>query len=170
MNYSDDYDDNAEIVLFELTEDDQYAIDIAIEIARYFLKKPSITPKQIIGLGNALYALDRMPAVTPGVNVDYGITYRHGTDSYSEMRYIDFRISDSDFSIDIGASTYDSAIGSDSFTEPGWAVELWGYRDNGCDLDTLEDKIMEYLNLGAEITVDDESEIEFEDTDDESRP
>lgn len=42
---------------FELTDDDFYAVEIAKNVARRFLKHPQISPQQIIGLGNALYAL-----------------------------------------------------------------------------------------------------------------
>ncbi len=78
------------------------------------------------------------------------------------MRYIDFRISESEFEILKGGSVYDKAVGGDSFSEPGWVVEVGGYRNAECELHQLEDYIVEYLNLDAEITVSDESEIEYE--------
>lgn len=147
---------------FELTDDDWYAIEIAKNTARRFLKHPQITPQQILGLGNALYALERLPLVTPGSCSEFGITYDAGTEKFSEMRYIDFRISESEFEISKGGSVYDDAVGSDSISEPGWLVEVGGYRNAECDLCALEDSIAEYLNLGAEITVSDESEIKYE--------
>lgn len=111
---------------------------------------------------NALYALERLPLVTLGSFSEFGIAYRAGTEEFSEMRYIDFRISESAFEISEGGSVYDKAVGSDSFSEPGWVVEVDGYRSAECDLYNLEDSIAEYLNLGAEISVSDESEIEYE--------
>lgn len=53
-------------------------------------------------------------------------------------------------------------VGSDSFSEPGWLVKVGGYRSTKGDLYNLENSIAEYLNLGAEITVTDESEIRIE--------
>lgn len=147
---------------FQLTDDDYHAIEIAKNVARRFLKHPQITPQQIIGIGNALYALERMPIVTPGSYLEFGIVYRAGTEEFSETRYIDFRISESAFEISKGGSVYDKSAGSDSISEPGWLVEIGGYRNTGCELYDLEDSIEEYLNLGAEITVSDESEIEYE--------
>ena len=44
---------------------DEYAISIAIDCAKLFLRNSKISTRQIIGLGNALYALERMPASTP---------------------------------------------------------------------------------------------------------
>lgn len=147
---------------FKLTDDDYYAIDIAKNIAHRLLKNPRITPLQVVGLGNALYALERLPLVTPGSSCEFGIVYQVGTEELEEMRYILFRISESSFEISIGGSTYDESVGSDSFSEPGWLVEVGGYRETECDLYGLEEYIEEYLNLGAEITINDESENEYE--------
>lgn len=147
---------------FELTDDDAYAIDIAENVVRRFLKHPQIRPEQVVGLGNALYALERLPQITPGSFSEFGIVYRAGNQEFSEMRYISFRISDSAFEISKGGSVYDKAYGSDSFSEPGWLVEVGGYRDAKCELYDLEDSVEEYLNLGAEISVNDESDIEYE--------
>ena len=49
---------------FELIDDDRYAVEIAKNTARRFLKDPRITPQQIIGIGKALHALERLPLVT----------------------------------------------------------------------------------------------------------
>jgi len=146
---------------FDLTDDDVLAIEIVKKITRRFLKHPQISPEQIIGLGNALYALERLPLVTPGASTEFGIVYRGGTEKFSETRYIEFNISESVFEIARGGSVYDEAVGGDSFSEPSWVVEVGGYRDAGCELYDLEDSIAEYLNLGAEISVNDESEIEY---------
>jgi hypothetical protein len=147
---------------FELTDDDHYAIEIAKSIARRFLKYPQIAPQQVIGLGNALYALDRLPLVTAGSSSEFGIVYRAGTEDFSEMKYIIFRITESDFEISQGGSVYNKGVGSDSFSEPGWLVEVGGYRNGECELYSLEDSVVEYLNLGAQIAVADESQIDYD--------
>ncbi len=149
---------------FGFEEDDYYAIDIAKNVARRFLQTPNLAPQKIVGLGNALYALDRMPRVTPGAYTEFGITYRAGTETFKEMRYIDFRICADAFEISIGGSVYDKSVGSDAVSEPGWLIEIGGYRNTACELYNLESLVGEYLDLGAEITVDDESNIEFEES------
>lgn len=148
---------------FELTEDDHYAIKIAKNVARRFLKHPHIKPQQVIGIGNALYALERLPIATPGAYTEFGIEYRN----FSEMWYIDFRIYESAFQIAMGGSTYDSAIGSDTISEPGWLIETDGYRNTECELYGLEKSVEEYLSIGAKIIVNDESNIIYEFKDDE---
>jgi len=87
-----------------------------------------------------------------------GIVYRNGTEEFSEMRYITFRISEDTFEISKGGSVYDKAVGSDSFSDPGWLLEVGGYRQTECELYELDGSIAEYLTLGAKITVSDESE------------
>jgi len=148
---------------FKLTEDDEYAIEIAINVARDFLRFPSITSQEVIGLGHALYALERLPKVTPGVYCQFGIFYRAGDKEFSESKYITFTISDYSFEISIGGSVYEKEVGSDRYTEPGWLIDLdgEGYRNPGCALFTIEDQVREYINLGAQITVDDQSAIDM---------
>jgi len=132
-------------------------------VARDFLRYLGITPQEVVGLGHALYALERLPKVTPGVYCQFGIFYRAGDKEFSEMKYITFAISDYSFEISIGGSVYEKGVGSDRYTEPGWLIELdeEGYRDPGCALYALEGKIREYIHLGAQITVDDQSAIDM---------
>lgn len=146
---------------FNLSDDDFYAIEIAKNVARNFLRIPDITPRQVIGLGNALYSLERMPNVTPGAFVEFGISYKAGTDDFHEKRFIIFHISENMFQITIGGSVYDKKVGSDSFSEPGWTIEIGGFTERECDLSYLENQIQEFLNLGASIRVDDQSEIDY---------
>jgi hypothetical protein len=110
--------DNSEV--FELNEDDRYAINLAIKTARQFLKHPEIKPLQVVGLGNAIYALERLPLATPRACTEFGIVYRDEEEDYVNMRYIQIRISYSNFEISVGGSVYDSSVGSDTFTDPGW--------------------------------------------------
>jgi len=147
---------------FKLTDDDMQAIEIAKETARRFLKDPSVSPLQVIALGNALYALERLPLNTPGSSSEFGIVYRYGTAEFSEMHYINFRISESAFEISKGGSVFEKKVGSDSFSEPGWLVEVGGYRSTDCELYDLENSIAEYLNLGAELSASDGSQIDYD--------
>jgi len=147
---------------FDLTENDWIGITIAKNVARHFLKLKQITPIQIIGLGKALYSLERLPLVTPNSFSEFGIILREGTEAYREMRYIDFRIINSSFEISVGGSSYTHGIGSDSFSEPGWVVEAEGFKSSEFELYDLEKTVKDFIESGAEITVCDESEFEIE--------
>jgi hypothetical protein len=130
---------------------------------RKLLKRPSIVPRQIIALGNYLFALERLPQITPGANVNIQIGYKNGSADFWEAKYFDFSISDEVFHIDISGYVYDRSVGGDAIGYPSWYLEADGGRETDCQLDYLEDEIDEYLKLGAKIEVEDLSEIEFED-------
>lgn len=142
------------IDIFELTDDDYCAIDIARNVAHRLLKHPKISPKQVIGLGTALFGLERLPEVTKGLYCEFRIVLKEGTEEFHEMKYINFEISDCSFGITQGGSVYDIAVGGDSYSIAEWMIEVGGYRETDCDLFNLEDTIEEYLNLGAEINID----------------
>ena len=74
------------------------------------------------------------------------------------MRYIQFRISDSIFEISKGGSVYDKSVGSDTLPEESWYVEVGGAAIRDLELYDLEDRVEEYLNLGAVVRVEDESD------------
>ena len=84
---------------------DEFAISIAINVARGFLQNHEVTARQIIGLGKALYVLERLPASTPRIAVEFGVVLRVNI-NLEEMRYIDFRISASVFQIARGGSAW----------------------------------------------------------------
>ncbi len=98
-----------------------------------------------------------MPDVAPGVRIEYGASYRSGNEKFEEMEYIFFRVSEDEFAIDWGGSTYDSRVGGDSFSRPGWLVDIGGYCERDCELWPIESAVAEYVNLGGEIVVNDDN-------------
>ncbi|NHN35336.1 hypothetical protein [Paenibacillus agricola] len=150
------------IVGFILKDEDYYVINIVMNIIRQMLKHPKITAKQILGLGNALYAVERLPQITKGAKCIFSVNYEAGDDQFSEIVYFSFEISEESFGVSRGGSTCDAGIGSDSYSLRSWLVEAGGYSDTSAELYNLEDTVFEYLNLGADIEVDDESDIAYE--------
>jgi hypothetical protein len=146
---------------FELTEEDEQAIELAKNVARRFLALPQITPQQIVGLGNALYALERLPLVTPGVCTEFGTVYGDGNDEFYEKTIIDFSISEHTFEISKTGHVYEKAVGGDNWSQQLWVVEFGSYSKGKCDLFSLEESINSYLDCGAKISVDDNSTIEY---------
>jgi len=153
---------------FELLDEDFEAIAIAGNVAHSLLRHPAITPRQVIGLGNALFALGRLPRSTPGVQVDFGLVWRDDDEEFSEMRFITFRISEEDFEISRGGSVYDRRVGSDTISQPGWHIEIGGYRCTECELYQLENEVCEFINLGANPSVTCESTINLDDFEEEA--
>ena len=149
---------------FELKGDDEdsdaFAISIAQKIAIRLMQDERVRPRQILGLGHALFALERLPAATSGTYVEYGVSYRSEED-FRDMWYVEFRISEDAFEILRGGSI-DSGQGHDSYSDPGWYFDVYGNREADCpQLWQIEDEVLELLAFGAEIRVYDESEIDF---------
>lgn len=147
---------------FDLNEDDYYAVIVAKNVARRLLQHPDIQPRQVIGLGNALYALDRLPQSTPGVQCEYSIVFTQLSDGFEKTRYISFHISSAGFRLCRGGTDFDRTVGEDRFKEPLWEVRRDGYRNTGGILDTVEDSCEALMTRGAIIRVYDRSAISFE--------
>jgi len=157
ISANDEIEDDDEQVGFDMTYDDGEAVELAIKTARLFLAHPSIKPNQIVALGKALYALEWMPEPILGLRCDFGITYSAGDKDYSEWKAIDFSINECSFNISVGGSVYDKTVGSDSYSRPGWSIEIGYQPDNSdCSLSELEYLIQDFLNLGGKITANDD--------------
>ena len=102
-------------------EDYQYAAQSAINVVHLLLHDARITPQQIVGLGHALYALQRFPIATPGVSVDFGVCI----DGKDRLEYIDYRITEDSFKILRGGYTE-----GDSYSLPDAYIGSSGYHKN----------------------------------------
>lgn len=154
---------NAQLPVFDLKGQDEFsdqsAISITMDIAKRLLQHPKVTARQIVGLGHALYALERLPTITPGVWVEFSACLRVKAD-FKETRYIEFRISEEVFEI-LRSGFTDMGAGDDSYFDAGWSFDVHGNRDAECQLWPLEDEVSDLLECGAKIRVDDESDIDF---------
>lgn len=147
---------------FDLNEDDYFAVIVAKNVARRLLQHPDIQPRQIIGLSNALYALERLPQATAGAHCDYSVVLTQSSDGYEKTRYISFHISTDDFRLCRGGNNFDRTVGEDRFNEPLWELRKDGYRNTGGILDTIEDSCEALLHRGGIIKVSDRSVISYE--------
>ena len=151
---------------------DECAINTAIDVARRLMKVKNIKPKKIIGLANAIYALQRLPQNTPGADIEYSLVIegssKYPDGSYTdETKYLSFHISDHLFLISRGGYI-DRGAGYDSFSNPGWHFEIDGFREAECNLWEVEDEALNMLsflnskNPRTKIRVIDNSEIRYE--------
>ena len=139
---------------------DYLAISVAMDVAKHLIQHPKVTARQIVGLGHALYALERLPDITSGIFVEFGVALDATGKFRSETAYIDFRISEEEFKISRGGYV-DLGAGWDSYSDTGWYFDVHGNRNAECELWFLEDEVLDLLGCGAEIRVDDESDIDF---------
>ncbi len=142
---------------FDLQDEDYCAILVAMNTARRLIRCPRIKPLQIIALGKALYALERLPESTSGIDVEFSITCRTGDENFHEMVYIDFIINEKFFEISKGGSVCEKSIGCDSYSWNIWYISNYGYDERTMELYHLEDMLLEYFNMGAKINIDDRS-------------
>lgn len=148
---------------FELTDNDDRMVSIAIDTVRRLLQNPQITPRDIIGLGNAIYALDRLPRVTPGAFSELKIIFRSRDKELSVMRCVSILISDSTFAVSQEVGEFCDDVFDYEYSAPQWEVRLDGNRrTDEALLFTLVDDVNEYLEFGAEIIVNDDSQIRYE--------
>lgn len=155
---------NALPIAFDLKGEDEFsdqlAISTTIDIAKRLLQDPKVTARQIVGLGHALYALERLPAITSGVCVKFGVVLDVKGRFRDETSYIDFQISEEEFEI-LRGGYIDIGAGWDGYADTGWYFDIHGNRNAECQLWLLEDEVLDLLGCGAEIRVDDESHIDF---------
>ena len=151
----------AAVERFELTDYDEHLVLVAKEVARLLLRDPGITAGQFVGLGHALHALERLPLATAGADMEFGAILRGGNESFSEIHYVDFWICDAEFGVSSGGGMYDAAAGSDSYSVPGWSIRVDGVRCAEFAFHELEDTIVEYLSLGAEIAAHADSVLDI---------
>jgi hypothetical protein len=124
------------------------------------LKRESITPRQIVGLGKLLHGLKRLPLATSGINVTVSIEHRN---SGGNMFYESLRLSDDSFEAMSGGMEYTPDSGADSYTGFSFLVELGGYRDETSITD-LEDWMTSFVAS----LCDEEEAFEVEDAREDS--
>lgn len=144
-----------------MTDDELgFVASTVIDFTRTLLAKAGPTPRQLVGLARALFALERMPQITSGVNVDYSISLRQGDEKFEEMKYWSVRICEDSFEVSSGGRVYDARVGSDSISGFRLYVEAGshGYREYNDSCYEWLDDLEELLNLGAELDVTDDSD------------
>lgn len=149
-----------------MNDDDYYAIVVVKNVARRLLQHPDINPRQIIGLGNALYALDRLPRATQGADCQFRIIYRQVSEGFEKVRFFTFLISATDFRVSCGGTNCDLYVAEEHFDQCLWEIRPDGFRDTGGILDTIENSCEKLLSRGASVDVRDKSLIIYEDGED----
>ena len=141
----------------EAEDSDAFAVQIAKRICQRLLQAPNLSTQQILGLARALYALERLPASTPWVFVEYGVrSYTEGM--FSDIHCVYFRITSDTFEIR-REGLLDHGHERGLYEDPGWYFDVYGKREADCQLSDLEEQVDMLLRLGGEIYVYDESDV-----------
>ncbi len=121
-----------------------------VQVVRSLLTREDVTPEQIYHLAKVLFALERLPLPTPGVDVGFTLGYKHGGESFGQS----LTVSESAFVLGTGAYilgeaggdtcseiTFEVHLGSCSYFENWFALSGWAESikemaaDGGADLD-----------------------------------
>jgi hypothetical protein len=147
---------------FQLEQEDYQVLKFSRKYIQKVLKQFDLTPKQIIGIGNYLFALDRLPLKTQGVDCYIQLSNRTVTNNETwEMKSYGFTLNEEIFHIEVGGWV-EGPNGGDSVGYPGWYVEADGGRETDAEVWKLEDELSLIIHLGAEIKVEDSSKIDFD--------
>ncbi len=138
------------------------AEDEMIFAAQSFIEKIisciNLDKQQLISLNRITFALERIPEITTGIDIEVSISLRGGDENSSEMRYWQVHLSDIFFEIRSGGSVYDKAVGSDTIDGYYFYAETGGHLSYNGDVFAWLDEAEEAICLNPSLRIDDESE------------
>lgn len=138
------------------------AIDFAYDVLRNRMN--SMTPKQIISLGNFLYGVSKFPDIVGGLYVEFGLLYSNGNSDFSESVMLTFIINDESFSWSHNVSTYEKGVGRDHMEMSSYQLFVDGYSEssNYLDIYNIQSNLENFLNIGADLHFEDMSYLNME--------
>lgn len=148
-----------DVEVFELSGEDWLLVQLARQTARELLSVRHVSPSDIRGIGVALEALDRLPEISSGVDVSFGVTIdpHPELETSSGTLYLLFRIAENEIGIVCGGIAR-HRHGWDTFTSDGYLTSLSGNLDRTYPPREAKEKIFEYLDRGGRVEVDDQSD------------
>ena len=149
----DDDDDDPEEDFFPSGSED-FAL-LAGNVIKWIFKNINLSPKQIVGLGRTLYALERMPKATCGIDCEFRISFTQKNEGVNETHFAAFFISEFDIAVRTGVYIDEYGEEDSAFLFERNAAE--GFQDYD-DYDAVNSAVQECLKNGSEVIVVDRSE------------
>lgn len=157
---TEEWDDNMDVgskgeklELFPFRVEEKAIVDETIALVREVLRLPSLTPLYLHLAAKTLLALMRLPRPTPGIAIDFTISYRFN----NELSYRGIFINEESFRLQSGGSIYTPGVGSDSYSDDALEINIGGYRSN-VDYSLVSgwiDSCRELLNMSAKVSFED---------------
>jgi hypothetical protein len=162
-----DQDPETEEELFSFLIEDQQVVSNLIAAVRSLLQRPELPPQTISEIGVFLFALERLPAPTPGICATLSLDYELNR----EKDWISIQFESDCFRLNKGFYTYEPGVGGDTHSEIILEVGI-GWRDG----DTFE--AVEFAESFAscaedacrEVNIEQNADEPFNDWDLESDP
>ena len=153
----DDSSEGVVVERFGFLQEDRQTIQDLIAGVRRALRRKSIAPQQICGLGKLLHGLEQLPRPTSGM----GISVTIGSRGPEQFFYQSIDLSDTSFELSSGGSEYTPGVGSDTYTSFSFNVEVGGFRDE-TEVTEVEDWIAGFIESlcdeNQDFDVDDQDE------------
>jgi len=145
---------------FAFQMEDRDLVEQLIAAVRLLFHRKRLIPAHAHRVAVVLLALDRLPLPTEGVDISLSLSRRVS----EELSYQTLHISEDSFRLDAGGSVYSPEVGSDSYGDDLFEVEVGGGRT---DPDWMA--IADWLDQFRGRAEDEESELDFEWNGDESQ-
>jgi hypothetical protein len=144
----DDIDD-----LFPFTHAERQLIDqLEATIRRHMIVADPAALKEIAAF---IFALQRLPYATPAVALDLALIDEIG----ENLSYVSVELDGQSFRLSIGGSVYSPDVGSDSYSNTTFQVELGGFRD-GTTQD-FEEWLDAFVSVGGAIEIQGDSDTDL---------
>lgn len=151
-------EDASDLLPFALAEQDLIAL-----LGRTIRKRMTNSePDQLRRIAAFLYALERLPYTTPGLALDLAIMNRVN----GNLSYVSVELDEQSFRLSTGGSEYSPGIGSDTYSNTSFQIEVGGFREGATE--DFEEWLDAFIGADGTITVggDDEVDLTEEASDD----
>ena len=112
-------------------------------LVRRICSLPAVKPADLIGLAHALFAIERLPKTTKGVNVEFGIKIRLGADNEGTELSCSVIIQENVYSFQ---STYRDLVSKDNRSDVVYEVDNAGYRNFTSDNEEAWHSVFQWFN------------------------
>lgn len=126
-------DSDATWAAFPIAEDELQLVQNVIRHTRRFCVLPTVTPPQLVGLGRALFALERLPRISKDVDVEFSLGITWGSLDDYISRFVTYHISEGTFCVGTMSFSSDPAAGDDRHTTTVYKVDNKGERSMTAD-------------------------------------
>lgn len=113
---------------FPMAEDEMHLVEELVRLTRRLCALPTIKPQHLAGLAHALFAFEQLPRITKGVEVEFSVGIRWGTEHDHTENSATLHISENCFNIGSMLCTRDPQVGGDHHTRVIYEVESGGFR------------------------------------------
>jgi hypothetical protein len=97
--------------VYSFLPEDKFIVDSVVECVRNVLRRPDVTPLQVIQIGYFLVALGRLPRITK----DFGMSVALKKQENEEISWHEAQLDADSFQLNSGGSVYDPQVGHDNY-------------------------------------------------------